>query len=74
MVVVWKPTPSAARIAFDLVGEVVDVSDLTDLMKWVDKLDGGSVSKEEFLSDHPVVWLGRIIGGNDVISLEILEA
>ena len=74
MVVVWKPTPSAARIAFDLVGEVVDVSDLTDLMKWVDKLDGGGVSKEEFLSDHPVVWLGRIIGGNDVISLEILEA
>jgi len=41
MVVVWKPTPSAARIAFDLVGEVVDVSDLTGLMKWVDKLDGG---------------------------------
>ena len=74
MVVVWKPTPSAARIAFDLVGGVVDVSDLTDLMKWVDKLDGGSVSKEEFLSDHPVVWLGRIIGGDDGISQEILEA
>jgi len=74
MVVVWKPTPSAARIAFEMVGEVVDVSDLTDLMEWVDKLDGGSVSKEEFLSDHPVVWLGRIIGGNDEISLEILEA
>ena len=74
MVVVWKPTPSAARIAFELVGEVVDVSDLSGLMEWVDKLDGGSVSKEEFLSDHPVVWLGRIIGGNDIISLEILEA
>ena len=43
-------------------------------MEWVDKLDGGSVTKEEFLSQHPVVWLGRIIGGNDVISLEILEA
>ena len=74
MVVVWKPTPSAARIAYDLVGEVVDVSDLSGLMEWVDKLDGGSVSKEEFLSNHPVVWLGRIIGGNDIISLEILEA
>ena len=74
MVVVWKPTPSAARIAFELVGEVVDVSDLSGLMEWVVKLDGGSVSKEEFLSDHPVVWLGRIIGGNDIISLEILEA
>ncbi|MEK9738781.1 MAG: hypothetical protein VW438_03515 [Euryarchaeota archaeon] len=74
MVVVWKPTPSAARIAFELVGEVVDLSDLSGLMEWVDKLDGGSVSKEEFLSDHPVVWLGRIIGGNDLISLEILEA
>ena len=74
MVVVWEPTPSAARIAFEMVGEVVDITDLAELMEWVDKLDGGSISKEEYLSDQPVVWLGRIIGGNDEISLEILEA
>lgn len=74
MVVVWRPTLSAARIAFDLVGEVVDVSDLTPLMEWVDKLDGGAVTKDEYLSDHPVVWLGRVIGGDDEVALTILEA
>ena len=74
MVVVWRPTLSAARIAFDLVGEVVDVSDLASLMEWVDKLDGGAVTKEEYLSDHPVVWLGRVIGGDDGVALAILEA
>lgn len=74
MVVVWRPTLSAARIAFDLVGEVVDVSDLAALMEWVDKLDGGAVTKDEYLSDHPVVWLGRVIGGDDGVALEILES
>lgn len=74
MVVVWRPTLSAARIAFDLVGEVVDVSDLAPLMEWVDKLDGGAVTKDEYLSDHPVVWLGRVIGGDDSVALAILEA
>ena len=53
---VWKPTPSAARIAFELVGEVVDLSDLSDLMEWVDKLDGGSVSKESF--SQTTQWYG----------------
>ena len=74
MVVVWRPTLSAARIAFDLVGEIVDVSDLAPLMEWVDKLDGGAVTKDEYLSDHPVVWLGRVIGGDDLVALAILEA
>ena len=74
MVIVWRPTLSAARIAFDLVGEVADVSDLAALMEWVDKLDGGAVTKDEYLSDHPVVWLGRVIGGDDEVALAILEA
>ena len=71
MVVVWKSYAICRKNRFELVGEVVDLSDLSGVMEWVDKLDGGSVSKEEFLSDHPVVWLGRIIGGNELISLEI---
>tara|TARA_Y100001970_G_scaffold293768_1_gene443012 strand:+ start:29388 stop:30368 length:981 start_codon:yes stop_codon:yes gene_type:complete len=74
MVVVWRNTPSAARIAFDLVREVVDLDDMKDLMEWVDKLDGGSVSKEEYLSDNSIIWLGRVIGGDDNISLYIAEA
>jgi len=37
-------------------------------------LDGGAVTKDEYLSDHPVVWLGRVIGGDDEVALAILEA
>lgn len=74
MVVVWRPTASAARIAYDIIGEEVDVSDLTELMVWVDKLDGGGVTRDEFLSDHPMIWLGRVIGGSDEVALHILES
>ena len=73
-VVVWKPTPSAARIAFELVGAEMEVDDLSEMMVWVDKLDGGGVTKEEYLSDHPVVWLGRAIGSDGDTNLNILEA
>ena len=74
MVIVWRPTLSAARIAFDLVGEVADVSDLAPLMEWVDKLDGGAVTKDEYLSDPPAVWLARVTGGDDQVALAILAA
>ena len=48
--VVWKDAPSAARIAYELFHEIIDLSDLEDLLDWVDKLDSGSISHEEFLS------------------------
>jgi hypothetical protein len=34
-------------------------------MDMVDKLDGGKISREEFLSDHPIVWIGRTIDATD---------
>ena len=73
-VILWRPTPSAARIAYDLLSEKIDLSDLTQMMVWVDKLDGGGVTKEEFMGEHPVVWLGRIIGSDAEIALHILES
>jgi len=71
---VWKPTPSAARIAYDLVNERMDISDLEELLEWVDKLDGGGVSREEYLSDEPAVWLGRVIDVNEGTAMAVLEA
>ncbi len=74
VVTVWRDTPSAARIAYDLVREVKDLNDMEEMMEWVDKLDGGSVTKDEYLSDHSIVWLGRVIGGNDNVAIYIVEA
>ena len=71
--VVWKDSPSAARIAYELFREVIDLSDLEDLLDWVDKLDSGSVSHEEFLSHAPAIWLSRIVDSGEDTAAWILE-
>jgi len=70
---VWRATPSAARIAHDLLKERIDLSDLDDLLDWVDKLDGGGVSRDEYLSDAPAVWLGRVIDVSEGTAMAVLE-
>ncbi len=72
-VVVWRPTPSAARIAYDLVRDRVDLSDLSDFMEWVDKLDGGGITRGEYMSDEPSVWLGRVIDVGEGTAMEVME-
>ena len=72
-VILWEPTPSAARIAYNLLKNKVDLTDLSETMIWVDKLDGGAISVDEFKGDNPVLWLGRIIGSNKETTMKILE-
>ena len=74
VIVVWRQAPSAARIAYDLLVANTDLSDLADMLVWVDKLDGGGITREEFRSNHPVVWLGRLIDVESGLALHILEA
>ena len=74
VVTVWKQAPSAARIAYELLASDTDLSDLTDMLVWVDKLDGGAITREEFRSDHPMIWLGRVIDVESGLALHILEA
>ena len=72
-IVLWQQTPSAARIAYNLLKDKIDLSDLTEMMTWVDKLDGGTITIEDFMGNNPVMWLGRIIGDDREITLKILE-
>ena len=74
VVVVWRQAPSAARIAYDLLLDELDLGDLSEMLDWVDKLDGGGITREEFRSDHPVIWLGRVIDVESGLALHILEA
>ncbi|MGY8702734.1 MAG: hypothetical protein ACKVGY_00200, partial [Candidatus Poseidoniales archaeon] len=67
-------SPSAARIAYDLLHEAVDLEDLTELLLWVDKIDSGQITKDEYLSEEPVLLLGKIIGIDLDINLHILTA
>ena len=71
--VVWKDAPSAARIAYELFHKIIDLSDLEDLLDWVDKLDSGSISHEEFLSHAPAVWLSRIVDSGEEVTAWVLE-
>ena len=74
VVIVWRQAPSAARIAYELLVSDTDLSDLTDMLVWVDKLDGGGITREEFRSDHSMIWLGRLIDVESGLALHILEA
>ena len=46
-IVLWEQTPSAARIAYNILKERIDLADLTEMMIWVDKLDGGTITIAE---------------------------
>ncbi len=63
-VIIWRPTQSAARIAHDEVSGTVDCSDLSEAMEWVDRLDGGSITRQQYLSDHPMVRIARLVDGD----------
>jgi hypothetical protein len=61
----WQEADSAARVAYDLFLPLFDLSALTPIMDMVDRLDGGKITEQEFLSDHPVVWLSRTVTSSD---------
>lgn len=55
----WRDTPSAARAAYDLMKEEVDLGHLVEIMPTVDALDSGGISLEDFLEDGEVIRLSR---------------
>ena len=71
--VIWRESPSAARIAYDVFSERVDLSDFESLLEWVDKLDSGAISHEEYLANSPVLWLSRVIDAGEGIAMKVLE-
>lgn len=55
----WRATPSAARLAYDLLSPFLDLSHLDEIMPIVDALDSGGISKEDFLADGKILQLSR---------------
>ena len=55
----WEATPSAARLAFDVLSPYIDLSHLEEIMPVVDALDSGQITREEFLDDGPILQLAR---------------
>ena len=57
----WEATPSAARLAYNLLSPVIDLSHLEEIMPIVDALDSGQITLKDFLEDGPVLKLSRTI-------------
>ena len=71
--IIWRDSPSAARIAYDVFSKQVGLDDFQSLLVWVDKLDSGAISHEEYLSDSPVLWLSRVIDAGEGVAMKVLE-
>lgn len=61
----WEATPSAARLAYELLAEITDMHHLEPMMPVVDALDSGGISKEDFLADGPLLQLSRTCTSRD---------
>ena len=57
----WEATPSAARLAYNILSSRIDLSHLKEIMPIVDALDSGQIKLEEFLEDSPILQLSRTI-------------
>tara|TARA_B100000767_G_scaffold51233_1_gene46566 strand:+ start:2228 stop:3214 length:987 start_codon:yes stop_codon:yes gene_type:complete len=57
----WQAAPSAARVAYDLLSPIIDLSHLEEIMPIVDALDSGKITLEEFIADSPVIQLSRTL-------------
>ena len=55
----WESTPSAARLAFDVLSPYIDLTHLEEIMPIVDALDSGQIRREDFIQDGPVLQLAR---------------
>ncbi len=68
----WRDTPSAARAAFDLMKDELDLSHLEEIMPLVDDLDSGGISLSEFMEDGPVIRLSRSLSLKDKNHIQVV--
>ena len=70
---IWRSLPSAARVAANLFKDRLDLTDLESALYWTDKLDSGDITRDEYLSDEPMVWIGRCLGVSEGVALRVLK-
>ena len=68
----WRDTPSAARAAYDLMKNELDLSHLDEIMPIVDDLDSGGISLDDFMQDGPVIRLSRSLSLSDPEHMQVV--
>ena len=70
----WESTPSAARLAYDVLRPFIDLSHLEEIMPVVDALDSGQISREQFIEDGPILQLARSLSLREQVHMHnVLE-
>ena len=73
-VIDWQPTPSAARLVYEIINPYSDLSNFLEIMPFVDALDSGGITIEEFRKDGELMQFSRTLSRTDVeYMLEIVE-
>ena len=57
----WQPTPSAARLAYEIIKPYCDLSNFVDIMPLVDALDSGGITIEQFRADDEYMRFSRTL-------------
>ena len=68
----WEATPSAARLAYDVLSPHIDLSHLEEIMPVVDALDSGQISREDFIADGPILQLARSLSMRETEHMQLL--
>ena len=57
----WQPTPSAARLVYERIKHYTDLTNFIDLMPFVDALDSGGITFQEFIEDGELLCFSRTL-------------
>ena len=57
----WQATPSAARLVYDLIHSHCDLANFVEVMPFVDALDSGGITIEQFREDGELMRFSRTL-------------
>ena len=57
----WQATPSAARLVYDLIHSHCDLANFVEVMPFVDALDSGGITIEQFREDDELMRFSRTL-------------
>ena len=60
-VVDWQPTPSAARLVYEIIKPHSDLTNFLSVMPFVDALDSGGITMEQFQHDGKLMQFSRTL-------------
>ena len=71
-VIDWQPTPSAARLVYEIIKPYCDLSNFLDLMPFVDALDSGGITLQQFQEDDELMRFSRTLSKTESAYMQMI--